>query len=263
MNTTTDPHPDRPSDVARAIAAIDDDTPIVAGAAPLSEAEIDRLREELYRLVSDTRPTVAVEPIIHIQSRTRVGGEALARFPGSASTHEWFRTADALGLKTELEMRIIEEVVRNSQTGRGFISVNVSPDTLLDPRCLPLLKSADGAELVVEMTDHESVPSLSLLRPHLDAIRDAGVRVAVHVSSFGTDITRLLMLTNPDVVKLDPPLSASIVAGGQQHASARNFFSYCRRHGVFIVAVGVGDGDLPALHDAGADAVQGRQLSLG
>ena len=33
--------------------------------------------------------------------------------------------------------------------------------------------------------------------------------------------------------------------------------------GVFIVAVGVGDGDLPALHDAGADAVQGRQLSLG
>ena len=106
-----------------------------------------------------------------------------------------------------------------------------------------LVSDADGAELVVEMTDHESVPSLSLLRPHLDAIRDAGVRVAVHVSSFGTEITRLLMLTNPDVVKLDPPLSAAIVAGGHQTAAARNFFSYCRRHGVFIVAVGVGDGE--------------------
>ena len=261
MNATT-PQPE-PTDAARAVAALDDDAPIVEGRAPLSEAEIDRLRHELYRLVSGTRPTVAVEPIVHIQSRTRVGGEALARFPGSASTKEWFDTADALGLKTELEMRIIEEVVRNTTVGRGFISVNVSPETLLDPRCLPLLASADGAELVVEMTDHESVPSLSLLRPHLDAIRDAGVRVAVHVSSFGTEITRLLMLTNPDVVKLDPPLSAAIVAGGHQTAAARNFFSYCRRHGVFIVAVGVGDDDLAKLHDAGADAVQGRSLSIG
>ncbi|MAT07472.1 MAG: hypothetical protein CL424_20800 [Acidimicrobiaceae bacterium] len=260
MNTTTDPQSPR-SDAARAIAAIDD-APIVEGETPLTPDEIDRLREELYRLVSVTRPTVTVEPIIHIQSRTRVGGEALARFPGSASTLEWFDTADALGLKTELEMRIIEEVVRNSAEVRGFISVNVSPNTLLDPRCLPLLASAEGAELVVEMTDHESVPSLSLLRPHLDAVRDAGVRLAVHVSSFGTDIIRLLMLTNPDVVKLDPPLSAAIVAGGHQTAAARNFFSYCRRHGVFIVAVGVRNDDLGALHDAGADAVQGREINV-
>ena len=261
MNTIDPDH--EPSDAARAVAALDRDAPIIEGRAPLSEAEIDRLRQELYRLVSDTRPTVAVEPIVHIQSRTRVGGEALTRFPGSASTQEWFSTAEALGLKTELEMRIIEEVVCNTTVRSGFISVNVSPATLLDPRCLPLLASADGAEVVVEMTDHESVPSLSLLRPHLDAIRDVGVRVAVHVSSFGTEITRLLMLTNPDVVKLDPPLSAAIVAGGHQTAAARNFFSYCRRHGVFIVAVGVGDNDLAKLHDAGADAVQGRALSIG
>jgi EAL domain-containing protein (putative c-di-GMP-specific phosphodiesterase class I) len=229
----------------------------------VNDADVDRVRRQLVEIVSTTGPTLVVEPIVHIQSRTEVGGEALARFPGAIGTREWFRIADAFGVKTDLELRIISDVAEQAAAADGFLSANVSPETLFDPRCAEVLQQRTGAELVLELTDHESVPKLTVLRRHLDDLRNLGVRVAVHVSAFGVDTTRLLMLAAPDVVKLDPSLSAGLSQGAHDSTAASNFFAYCRHEGVFIVAVGVSSPrELLALHDRGVDAVQGRHLDL-
>jgi EAL domain-containing protein (putative c-di-GMP-specific phosphodiesterase class I) len=231
--------------------------------AGVSDCDVDRLRRELAEIVATTGPSLVVEPIVHIQSRIEVGGEALARFPGSIGTREWFRIADAFGVKTDLELRIIADVAAQATSSEGFLSANVSPETLFDPRCADVLQRQTGAELVLELTDHESVPKLTVLRRHLDELRNLGVRVAVHVSSFGVDTTRLLMLAAPDVVKLDPSLSAGLSHGAHDSTAASNFFAYCRHEGVFVVAVGVcSPNELAALHDRGVDAAQGRHLDL-
>jgi EAL domain-containing protein (putative c-di-GMP-specific phosphodiesterase class I) len=221
--------------------------------------EVEMLRDRLVDLITGTGPGILLQPVTHIQSGVQVGAEALARFPGSMTTAEWFHTAHAVGVGEDLELRILHEVVKRLD-GRspGFVGVNLSPTVLLDPRSNDILRVAGHAELVVEITDQTVMPKLSILRARLDEVRRLGVRVAIHVSEFGLATMQSLILARPDVVKLDPPITAAVAAGRAGSASAENLFRFCRQEGVFVVAVGVETRQqLDALQDAGVDAYQG------
>lgn len=221
--------------------------------------EVEMLRDRLIDLITGTGPGLLLQPVTHIQSGVQVGAEALARFPGSMTTAEWFRTAHAVGVGEDLELRILHEVVKRLD-GRspGFVGVNLSPMVLLDPRSNDLLRKASDAELLIEITDQTVMPKLSVLRARLDEVRQLGVRVAIHVSEFGLATMQSLILARPDVVKLDPPITAAVAAGRAGSASAENLFRFCRQEGVFVVAVGVETRQqLDALQDAGVDAYQG------
>lgn len=221
--------------------------------------EFEVLRARLIDVISGTGPGVLLQPVVHIQSGVRVGAEALARFPGSMSPAKWFQTAHALEIGAELELRILHEVVqRLDQRGTGFVGVNLSPSVLLDPRAMQILRRAADAELVVEITDQTVMPKLSVLRSRLDEARQLGIRVAIHVSEFGLATMQLLTIARPDVIKLDPPMTAAIAAGRATSATAGNLFRFCRQEGVFVVAVGVETrAQLEALQDGGVDAYQG------
>lgn len=226
---------------------------------PARGDEVQVLRDRLVGLITGTGPGIYLQPITHIQSGAQIGAEALARFPGSMPTAEWFRTADALGVSDDLELRILHEVVQRVDHRRsGFIGVNLSPRVLLDPRATDELRAARDAELVIEITDQNVMPKMTVLRSRLEEFRNLGVRVAIHVSEFGVETMQLLMLARPDVIKLDPPITAAIAAGRVQTTVAANFFTYCRQEGVFVVGVGVETRDqLESLQDAGVDAFQG------
>lgn len=222
---------------------------------------VEQMGQQLHDIITMTGPTLIVEPIAHIQTRNRVGGEALARFPGEASTLEWFDVAAELGLRNDLELRILGDVIEQTPFARGFLAVNISTDALLDPRCLPLLQTVDGAELVVELTDTDSISRTAEVQRQLAAVRELGIRIAVHVSTLDAETNRLITHLEPDLVKLDPSLSASLASGEIDTAAAQSFKTYCRRYGVFVVAVGVrSEAELVTLHGAGADAMQGRNL---
>lgn len=235
------------------------DDELLTVADPVDGAEVERLRSRLVDLITGTGPGLHLQPVIHIQSGVRVGVEALARFPGGMPTPEWFRTAHGLGVGADLELRILDEVMqRLDQCGPGFVGVNLSTSVLLDPRTVELLERGVDAELVIEITDQTVLPKLSVLRTRFDEIRHLGIRIAVHVSEFGLATMQLLMIARPDVVKLDPPLTAAIAAGRAGSATADNLFTFCRQEGVFVIAVGVETrAQLAALQDAGVDAYQG------
>jgi EAL domain-containing protein (putative c-di-GMP-specific phosphodiesterase class I) len=221
--------------------------------------EVEALRVRLIDLINGTGPGLLLQPVTHIQSGVQVGAEALARFPGSMTTAEWFQTAHALDVGADLELRVLHEVVqRLDQRDVGFVGVNLSPNVLLDPRSMEILGDAADAELLVEITDQTVMPKLSVLRTRLDEVRQLGIRVAIHVSEFGLATMRLLTIIRPDVIKLDPPITAAIATGRARSTAASNLFTFCRQEGVFVVAVGVETRrQLDALQDAGVDAYQG------
>lgn len=241
------------------VDSADDPTGNHAAGDTLRGLEVEMLRDRLIDLITGTGPGLVLQPITHIQSGVQVGAEALARFPGSMTTAEWFRTAHAVGVGADLELRILHEVVqRRDDRGPGFVGVNISPSVLLDPRSSAILSEAADAELVIEITDQTVMPKLSVLRSRLDEIRREGIRIAIHVSEFGLASMQLLVLTRPDVIKLDPPITAAVAAGRARSATADNLFRFCRQEGVFVVAVGVETRQqLEALQDAGVDAYQG------
>lgn len=229
------------------------------GERTTSAIELAALRDRLITLIDGTGPGIVLQPVIHIQSGARVGAEALARFPGPMTTAEWFQTAHALGVGDDLELRIVHEVAEQiDHRTSGFIGVNISPSVLLDPRLIEILRVVNGPEVVLEITDQTAMPKLSILRARLDEVRGLGIRVAIHVSEFGRSTTRFLTVVRPDVVKLDPPATAALVAGHVDAAAASDLFRFCRREGVFVVAVGVQTRrQLEVLVDLGVDASQG------
>lgn len=243
-----DPPPAMPIDDE--LARVDD---------PTRGLEVEMLRDRLVDLITGTGPGLILQPVVHIQSGAQVGAEALARFPGSMTTGEWFRTAHALGVGADLELRILHEVIgRLDRRPGGFVGVNLSPSVLLDPRSIELLARAADAELMIEITDQTVMPKLSVLRTRLDEVRQLGIRVAIHVSEFGLSTMQLLMIARPDVIKLDPPITAAVAAGRARSTTAENLFTFCRQEGVFVIAVGVETRQqLAALQDSGVDAYQG------
>lgn len=222
-------------------------------------AELADHERQLRSMLHDANHRIEIDSIVHIQTNSLVGGEALARFPGSTSPATWFQLANALGLGADLELAMLDAVLAESTSiTHGFIGVNVSPAVLVDPECVDRLRDSEDDRLVVEITEQTSVPELGLLLMHIDQVRDAGVRIATHVAAFNADALRSLRRLNPDIVKLNPPLTAALAAGKTETAATDEFLAQCRYDGAFVVAVGVERNDqLEVLERRNVDAYQG------
>jgi EAL domain-containing protein (putative c-di-GMP-specific phosphodiesterase class I) len=218
-----------------------------------------RVHAELIDLIRGPNVRLDLEPIRHIGTGSCVGTEALARLPDTMTTAEWFRVAHALGLGNDLEMRVVDEVLqRPTGDGASLAGVNVSPQVIMDPRLLDMLRRFDTDQLVIEITDQTSTPEFGMLRARLAELRSLGIRIAVHVDDFSPESFRSLLVAEPDFVKLSPGLTHALAAGVVPTTQTENFFARCRRDGVFIVSVGIeNDEQLRALEQCGVDAYQG------
>lgn len=222
-------------------------------------AEFDRYHDQLMTLMRHANRNVDFDPIVHLQTGSVVGSEALAAFPGQLSTLAWFRVAHAMGIGVDLELSVLDAVIeRYREEATGFIGVNASAEALVDPRFLERLHDVDDDRLVVELTGQTSLPSLGRLRMTIDKVHATGTRLAIHVADLGPASLRSITSLEPDVVKLDPVLTAQLAADTTDVAAARNFFERCRHDGIFVVAVGVERAEqLRALEGQSVDAYQG------
>jgi EAL domain-containing protein (putative c-di-GMP-specific phosphodiesterase class I) len=222
-------------------------------------AEFDRYHDALMALMRHANRNVDFDPIVHLQTGKVVGSEALAAFPGQLSTAAWFRIAHALGFGIDLELSMLQAVLELCRTDTtGFVGVNASAEALVDPRFLERLAGVDDDRVVIELTGQTSLPTLGRLRMSIEKVRVTGTRLAIHVDDIGPDSLRSITSLEPDVIKLDPALTAQLADGQSETASARNFFARCRHDGIFVVAVGVERPEqLRALEGRSVDAYQG------
>src|ERR671920_799855 len=91
----------------------------------------------------------------------------------------------------------------------GHVAMNVSPATVLTPACGELLGRLPLDRVVLELTEHDEVEDYDVLLATLAPFRAAGLRLAIDDVGAGFSSLRHIVLTNPDVIKLD----RSIVAG--------------------------------------------------
>jgi EAL domain-containing protein (putative c-di-GMP-specific phosphodiesterase class I) len=222
-------------------------------------AEFDHHRDALMALMRHTNRRVDFDPIVHLQTGAVVGSEALAVFPGQLSTAAWFSVAHAIGVGVDLELSMLDAVLdRYLVETTGFVGVNTSADVLVDPRFLERLTDIHDDRVVIELTGQTSLPSLGRLRMALEKVLETGARLAIHVADLGPSSLRSITSLEPDVIKLDPNLTAGLAAGEDDTASARNFFERCRHDGIFVVAVGVERPEqLRSLEGKSVDAYQG------
>src|SRR5438552_18822710 len=99
-----------------------------------------RDRETVEAVVEGQSFHLVYQPILHLDTGDVAGVEALCRFDDGASTEERFEQCEALGLAADLDLAIIETALGDlAELPDGYLSLNLSPSTLLDRRLGDLL----------------------------------------------------------------------------------------------------------------------------
>jgi EAL domain-containing protein (putative c-di-GMP-specific phosphodiesterase class I) len=206
------------------------------------------------------------QPILHLDSRTVAGYEALARPANVAddgSVEEFFRTARAQGVTRDLDWlcrRAALDGARGMADG-PFLSLNLNPDALqngeADADSLAQLLTDAGRPVlgvVIEVVRPPAVPDVATLMELLRPYRHRGARVAIAVDP--TDEEFLLASSEqPDFIKLSRPTVAAMsdpaLRGFAERCSAR-----ARLGGPTPIAEGIED-------EAMARTVAGTGIQLG
>jgi EAL domain-containing protein (putative c-di-GMP-specific phosphodiesterase class I)/YHS domain-containing protein len=216
------------------------------GVMPMEEAT--RAEELIRRVLDEPELLRAVfQPIVSLGTGRVVAYEALARFaPVPLQPPEaWFDLAARAGLTPELEalaLRTALAVVDMRPPPAGaFVSLNVSPLLLDDPRIAPLLAapSVRPEGIVLELTERDRVADYDALRTTLAPYRARGFRVAVDDAGAGYASLRHITELRPDFVKLDARLIQGLTGDPARQALVRAMSTFVDEVGAVLVAEGV------------------------
>lgn len=218
----------------------------VAAALEAQRAQL-LARQEVHarvrRMLDERAYAIAFQAIVSVRHLRPVGYEALTRFnadPG-VGTQQWFEDAADVGLLPELEEAVFREALRALPAlPRGtYLSVNVSPSTVLAGRLEAMLEGMPLRRLVLELTEHASVDDYTALVERLRPLRAAGLRLAVDDAGAGFASFRHILKTRPDDIKLDISLIRRIDQDPNARALAAALIRFARETGSTIVAEGV------------------------
>ena len=205
------------------------------------------------------------QPIVHLDTGSIAGVEALCRFSDGRSPESWFSECEHLDLAPALDLAIIERALADiPRLPDGYLSINLSPSTLRDPRLAQLLR-APGVptdRIVVEVTEHARVSDYLEAQRVLGALRKAGIRVAVDDAGSGYASLRHILERRPDIIKMDQSITRNIDTDPARKALATSLVIFAGEIGATVVAEGVEtESELRAVAGAGIMRGQGFAFS--
>jgi len=223
-------------------------------------------QEAIKRAIAEHGFQVVYQPILDLDSGEVTGVEALSRFKDGRSPVRWFEAAEATGMAAELDLAIIEAALADlpQLPGGSYLSLNLSPSTLLEPRLSELLQSAPvpAERLVMEITEHTRVTNYGEARKTLQGLREAGISLAIDDAGAGYATFRHVLRLRPDIIKMDQSITQHIDRDQARVALATALVIFASEIGAVVIAEGVETrGELAALQSAGVSRAQGFALS--
>jgi len=222
----------------------------------------EELVSEIERILREDRLHIALQPIIDLRSREVVGLEALSRFdtPARKPPNIWFEEAQQGGMEEKLELHAIKKAMATAEEipGEIYISVNLSPETILETDKDDLLNCLHPARTIVEVTEHSSIEDYDLIAEALRPLRDRGARLAVDDAGAGYASFRHILSLEPDIIKLDMSITRDIDTDYRKQALAKSIIAFAEATGSEIVAEGIETGaELRELRMLGVHKGQG------
>ena len=205
------------------------------------QARSDEIAERLRPVMEAGGPLVVLQPIVELSTGDRVGAEALSRFP-----QDWgkapdvcFGEAHSIGLGHQLELLALERAADHLATVDGYVSMNVSPATLLTPECTALLDRLPLERVLLELSEHDRVDDYDALRATLAPLRSRGMRLSIDDVGAGFSSLRHIVVTSPDVIKLDRSLVDGVTADPVLRTLVRSLVDFGHGCDASVVAEGV------------------------
>ncbi|MGR7024740.1 EAL domain-containing protein [Geodermatophilus sp. URMC 62] len=216
--------------------------------------------DRLAPVVSAGGPDVVLQPIVSLRSGARVGAEALSRFPA-----EWGRTPDVvfdeahgIGQGHRLELLALRRAAALLDEVSGYVSMNVSPQTVVTPACGDLLAGLPLHRVVLELSEHDPVGDYAALGAALAPLRARGMRLAIDDVGAGFSSLRHIVVTAPDVIKMDRSIVSGVDSDPILAKLARSLVDFAHSVDVSVVAEGVEtEAEHAVLQTLGVDGGQG------
>jgi EAL domain-containing protein (putative c-di-GMP-specific phosphodiesterase class I) len=223
-------------------------------------------RERIGNVLDDGGPSMALQPIVDLSTNLVCGYEALARFPRDIAWNpeQWFAHAHRVGMGVALESAAVHAATRLLPRLRAGISlaVNVSAPALLSSASIvELLTGAGSEQLVLEITEHQTIADPDRLAAVLARVRAAEVRIAVDDAGSGYAGLERILVLDPEVLKLDRSLVDGIAHHAGRQAMCEAMVRFTARMGTRLIAEGVEtEADLKTLRHLGVGYAQGYLL---
>jgi EAL domain-containing protein (putative c-di-GMP-specific phosphodiesterase class I) len=213
---------------------------------------------------------VRYEAIVDLNNAQVLGYEALSRGPEGtdlSSPRELFRRAEDSGLLYELDClcrrRALEQAHR-LPAGKTLF-VNCLPTAIGDPtlRDEGLRKTLEDfnlqpSDLVLEISESESIENFGVFREVADSCRDVGIRIAIDDAGTGYASLEAIMEISPDLVKTDMLLVRGIDGDPSRREIMRAMLAVSDGIGAKLIAEGIEtEGELRVLRELGVRWGQG------
>jgi len=222
--------------------------------------------------VLETRDVdVVFQPVVHLGDGEIVGFEALSRPAGwtGGSVEGLFAAAQRMGMVRELDhlcRRTAIGIATGLNTGLPLF-INVSVAALLDPlhdvdQLLLMLSWAGRRpqDVVLEVSERESVTNVPRLAAVLGAYREAGIRFALDDVGEGRSTFETLAAARPEFIKIATSFTQRVDEVGPR-ATILAALAFARASDAAVIAEGIEDQrTLDMLADLGVAFGQGYHL---
>lgn len=183
--------------------------------------------------------TMVFQPVVNLEDRQVVGYEALARFADGRPPDQWFRDAASIGLGLELELAAVT-LALDTAPHAGYLSLNVSPETLTADALFELLQERNRASsIVLEVTEHAVVEDYTDITAAVDRLRALGARLAVDDAGSGISSFQHVLRLRPDIVKLDRWMVDHLDTDLARQALVRFLVAFATEVDLELVAEGI------------------------
>ncbi|MDQ6839967.1 MAG: bifunctional diguanylate cyclase/phosphodiesterase [Actinomycetota bacterium] len=184
---------------------------------------------------------MAFQPIVELATRRTVGLEALTRIPGmiEMSPVELYEAADQAGLTVETELFAANLAAVGFDATDGFVAVNFSATTLLDPGFERFLANVPLERTVIEISEHTRVEDYDAIDTILTPLRTRGLRLAVDDAGAGFASFRHILRLRPDIIKLDISLVRHVATDDVSRRLAAALAGVGQQIGAQVVAEGI------------------------
>jgi diguanylate cyclase (GGDEF)-like protein len=234
------------------------------------------LETELRRAIEQDALSLAFQPLVHLQTGTVSGFEALARWDhvdqGEISPTEFISVAEESGLIVPLGRWALDATARtladwDKRHGGQLplkLCVNVSPVQLARDSVQEAVKKTldynriGGQRMTLELTESSIIADPERANRVLSALHDLGCRVAM--DDFGTGYSSLACLQKLpiDILKIDRSFVTDMHENGDSVAIIRAILSLARTLGMSTTAEGIESAETErTLANLGCDTGQG------
>ncbi|HAQ85718.1 MAG TPA: diguanylate phosphodiesterase, partial [Pseudomonas sp.] len=117
-----------------------------------------------------------------------------------------------------------------------YMSLNVSPATVLTGSLAAALAHQPLDRLILEITEHASIGDYEIVANVLEPLREQGLRLAVDDAGAGFASFRHILKLKPDVIKLDGSLIRNIDSSTGCRALAAALIRFAEETGSKVVA---------------------------